>query len=697
MIKRICNKCGNELIIYPGTNYDLRCQKCGNTRIDLSDSTVLNCGKCEKKYTAYKNFSALCCGSAIFSLNAPVTTNRNRARINCLRCDNKYYHPIGSKPERLTCPICGGEDINIRYQQKSSVVLKCICGKSSVVLTGEATKAYHNYPNCKRYELTILENTDLPIVKKDSVETISAIVICHNLLPITKRCISALRKSSIKLHQIILVDNASTDETQQWIQQQDDIAYIRNQVNLGCAIGRNQGAKFATGDYLFFVDNDQFVSIDDIEKLLNLKTDIAGVECWDVVSDDGFVGRSKQISGNSYIGAGGMLVKREVFENLKGFDERYAPAWYEDVDFSFRTRLGGYSMGVVANHGIEHLGNQTSGNQQDFDSSEAKKNSQLLFISLWKDYLNTYKNPSNSISPFVGKKKKNRPSILMIIDVLGWAWDNKSKQIQKYLSNEFDIKILTHKDISRGYCPEGFDIYFTYEVNFWKYISNAKGVRITGTTAHTYTNMSNWKRSLADADGIHANSRILEKELGQSLNRQVFYLPNGVDENVFNHTPINGNEFTVGYVGKDIKRKGVDILRKACEIADVKFVTQSCKHSDSNKLNHLDMPNFYKNISIIGVASDMDGTPNQLLEAAACGRGCVGNIIGNIPEFVKDRYNGFVVPERTPELYAEKFKWLKTHPKTVKLMGERARKVVEKKWTWEIMAENYRTMFREVL
>jgi len=88
---------------------------------------------------------------------------------------------------------------------------------------------------------------------------------------------------------------------------------------------------------------------------------------------------------------------------------------------------------------------------------------------------------------------------------------------------------------------------------------------------------------------------------------------------------------------------------------------------------------------------------HNCLEAAACGRPIISNPIGNMPEFIQDGYNGFLLPDRNVDWYVEKIIWLRDHRDKMIEMGLNARKTIEEGWTWRIMAENYRTMFRGVL
>ena len=95
------------------------------------------------------------------------------------------------------------------------------------------------------------------------------------------------------------------------------------------------------------------------------------------------------------------------------------------------------------------------------------------------------------------------------------------------------------------------------------------------------------------------------------------------------------------------------------------------------------------------VASVEDGTPNPALEAAACGRPIISNHIGNMPEFIKDGYNGFLVDRKIGE-YVKKINYFKNNRKELIRMGKNARKTVLENWTWKKQAENYRKMFKKV-
>ena len=153
-------------------------------------------------------------------------------------------------------------------------------------------------------------------------------------------------------------------------------------------------------------------------------------------------------------------------------------------------------------------------------------------------------------------------------------------------------------------------------------------------------------------------------------------------------------EFTAAYAGKPAVEKGLEThIKPACEKAGVKLIYNTKNYITA--IPYKDMPQFYNDAHVYVVASLVDGGPNPALEAAACGRPIISNHIGNMPEFIKDGYNGFLVDRKIGE-YVNKIKYFKNNRKELIRMGNNARKTVLEDWTWKKQAENYRKMFKKV-
>lgn len=296
-------------------------------------------------------------------------------------------------------------------------------------------------------------------------------------------------------------------------------------------------------------------------------------------------------------------------------------------------------------------------------------------------------------------KTTGKPKILFICDVKGWAWWIKSEYIKRYISDEFDVDIV--HVIGDGSTPMNiidqnkYDFYFTYGFSYIDFLYRVPmNKKATGVTAHRNKNVIFPKMKLAGH--VHANSILLLKELMSMGFKDTFYLPNGVDEELFKITnPIKEDgELMVGHVGKESPHKGQrEFIIPAINAAGVRSVTNLRTYKD--KLPHHEMPQIYNQMDVFVVASDEDGTPNPALEAAACGRPIISNNIGNMPEFIEDGYNGFIVP-KSIDAYVEKIDYFKKNRKELIRMGENARKTVLENWTWKKQSENYREMFRKI-
>ena len=111
------------------------------------------------------------------------------------------------------------------------------------------------------------------------VSKVSVIIPHWNGIDILADCLESLKKNTYPNIEIIVVDNASTDGSSEWISSHyPDIKLIRNNKNYGYAGGCNKGAEASSGEYLTFLNNDTIQNEDFIEHLadfLNLNSHLS--------------------------------------------------------------------------------------------------------------------------------------------------------------------------------------------------------------------------------------------------------------------------------------------------------------------------------------------------------------------------------------------------------------------------------------
>ncbi len=293
-----------------------------------------------------------------------------------------------------------------------------------------------------------------------------------------------------------------------------------------------------------------------------------------------------------------------------------------------------------------------------------------------------------------------KPRIAILADVRNWAWARKAEQLQIHLGDQFAIEIAClYARPKPDPIPKGADLYNTFEVFQARHLP-AGIPYVTGMTAHVW---KTWeaqhgpgtvRKWASGALAFHANSRLLENEMRALLERPIAYVPNGVDEAFFHRTRrrATDSKLVVGWVGKPNPRKGSNIVTEACKLAGVELRTVERTHR--NAWTPERMREFYQDLHVLAVASDMDGTPNPALEAAACGVAIVSNRIGNMPEFIANGVNGHLVERDAGDL-ANALRKLDVIEAV--RMGEAARATVQNGWTWRHQAPAYGRMWRDAL
>jgi GT2 family glycosyltransferase len=199
---------------------------------------------------------------------------------------------------------------------------------------------------------------------------LSIIVPLYNQLAYTKTCLESLRRTAPAGVEIILIDNASSDGTDEYLATLTDVRVIANADNLGCAGAWNQGINAASGEWLIIVNNDVILSAGWIEGLqtsaarwdLDIVTPAIreGELNYDVDSyARELTGRMKDVVRRGRANGVCFMIHRRVFGKIGGFDENFRIGQYEDKDFFLRVSRAGFRMGTVGTSFLHHFGSVT--------------------------------------------------------------------------------------------------------------------------------------------------------------------------------------------------------------------------------------------------------------------------------------------------------------------------------------------------
>jgi len=269
----------------------------------------------------------------------------------------------------------------------------------------------------------------------------SVIIPVFNNGTLTYSCLKSLLLAKVTTpFEVIAVDNASFDHAPVVLDHfRSKVTVIRNETNEGFVTACNQGAAAATGRYLLFLNNDTVVPDAWLDRLVATAEEhenVGAVGC-KLVFPDGTIQEAGGIVWNDgsacnygkwkdpddphftflrevdYCSAACLLVRRDLFEELGGFDTRYAPAYYEDTDLCFGLRSLGYRVLYQPCCEIEHCEGATAGIDENVGFKRFQKINRAKFTAKWSQTLAT-QSPPGSRHREVAADRRRGPRILVL-------------------------------------------------------------------------------------------------------------------------------------------------------------------------------------------------------------------------------------------------------------------------------------------
>lgn len=226
--------------------------------------------------------------------------------------------------------------------------------------------------------------------------TVSIVIPLYNQLAYTRICLESTRKTIPVGVEIILIDNASSDGTAEYLATVAGIVRITNRQNLGFAGACNQGIRAASGEWIVIMNNDVVLSAGWLEGLLGaarrwgldmVSPAIREGECNYNIEEyarhltcrmEGVI-RWGMVNGICF------MANNRVFDTIGVFDENFRIGQYEDKDLFLRATRAGLKLGTVGSAFLHHFGSVT---QNSMKTARVVKpyalENKAYFIRKWK-------------------------------------------------------------------------------------------------------------------------------------------------------------------------------------------------------------------------------------------------------------------------------------------------------------------------
>ncbi|MEM9966004.1 MAG: glycosyltransferase, partial [Asticcacaulis sp.] len=247
---------------------------------------------------------------------------------------------------------------------------------------------------------------------------VSIIVPVYGQLAYTLNLLdSLLSHESTYRFEILIGDDASPDQSGAWLSRIDGVTHIRYEQNEGFIANCNKTVEKARGHYVVLLNNDTRVCAGWLDGLIStfdlfpnvgltgsklLYPDGSLQEAGGIVWRDGSAwnyGRNDdpnrpeycRARNVDYISGASIALKKDLWDELGGFDTHYSPAYYEDTDLSFRIRARGQAVIMQPSSRVIHYEGKTSGTDTTSGVKAYQTINREKFYVRWQDTLTSHR------------------------------------------------------------------------------------------------------------------------------------------------------------------------------------------------------------------------------------------------------------------------------------------------------------------
>nr|WP_051197606.1 glycosyltransferase [Butyrivibrio sp. MB2005] len=326
--------------------------------------------------------------------------------------------------------------------------------------------------------LDVIENR--PFEKYDKLKfpeydspTVSIIIPVYNQFEYTYNCLSTILSNSWGVqYEVIIADDVSTDYTTRLSEIAENINIVRNSENQRFLKNCNNAAKHAKGKYILFLNNDTQVQQGWLKSLVDLieRDDKIGMvgsklvypdgtlqEAGGIIWGDGHAwnyGNGKNpllpefnyVKEADYISGASIMIRTDLWKEIGGFDELFAPAYCEDSDLAFEVRKHGYKVMYQPESLVVHFEGKSNGTDT---STGIKKYQVENSEKLKQKWAEEFKKQSQTESDlFHARDRSHGKKTILVVDHYAPEFDKDAgskttwQYLQMFISQGYNVKFI---------------------------------------------------------------------------------------------------------------------------------------------------------------------------------------------------------------------------------------------------------------
>ena len=291
--------------------------------------------------------------------------------------------------------------------------------------------------------------------------TVSIVIPVYNEFDYTYNCLKSILKNSGDIaYEILIANDCSTDVTRDVEKIVKNVKLITTEKNVGFLLNCNHAAQYAKGKYILFLNNDTQVQTNWLEPLVSLieQDEKVGMVGSKLVYPDGYLQEAGGILwkdasawnyGNrkspedpeynyvkevDYISGAAIMIRKDLWKAIGGFDERFVPAYCEDSDLAFEVRKHGYKVMYQPLSLVVHFEGVSNGTDLNSGLKAHQVENQQKFFEKWKSVLEA-EHFNNAEKVFLARDRSRDKRILLMVDhyVPQYDKDAGSRTVFQYL------------------------------------------------------------------------------------------------------------------------------------------------------------------------------------------------------------------------------------------------------------------------